>query len=79
MPRARYKANEYEVVNFTDDAEWVLRDEHGDVIVFEENRRGDVEVQCERCGRWTASNVHAHTGRWICADRACYDAEEGGA
>jgi hypothetical protein len=29
-------ARVYEVVNFTDDAEWVLRDDSGDIALFEE-------------------------------------------
>jgi hypothetical protein len=50
-------------VQFTDDAEWVLRDDAGDVLVFEEGFAPgtsvedepdfDVEVCCDFCGRWS--------------------------
>jgi formylmethanofuran dehydrogenase subunit E len=80
MARARYRQTEYELVNFTADAEWVLRDETGDVLVFEEGERERVEVQCERCGRWsTAAAPAVAGGRWVCHDTACHDAERGDA
>lgn len=78
MTTARYRGSEYELVNFTDDAEWVLRDQLGDVIVFEEGERERVEVQCERCGRWSTHAAPMSTGRWVCHDGPCYDAEKGG-
>jgi hypothetical protein len=77
MARARYRGEEHQIVTFTDHAELVLRDGHGDVLVFEQDHRGDVELQCERCGRWSPSLVIAETGRWVCAHRSCYDHEEG--
>jgi hypothetical protein len=77
MAWARYRGEEHQIVTFTDHAEWVLRDAHGDVLVFDEDRRGYVEVQCERCGRWSPSLAIAETGRWVCAHRSCYDHEEG--
>ena len=78
MALALYREQEYEVVNFTEDAEWVLRDPHGDVIVFEEGERERVEVRCERCGRWSRHVAPIPTtGRWVCHDRACYANERG--
>jgi hypothetical protein len=75
--RARYRDAEYEVVNFTDRAEWVLRDADGDMLVFEEDRPGEVQVACELCGNWAYSPMIAKTGRWLCAEKDCYDAKEG--
>jgi hypothetical protein len=38
----------------TEDAEWVVRGEHGDVVVVEDDpSREEVELQGDRCGRWT--------------------------
>jgi hypothetical protein len=76
MPRARYRGAEHQVVTFTDHAEWVLRNADGNVLVLEDDHREDVEVQCERCGRWSPSLALAETGRWVCAHRTCYDHEE---
>lgn len=77
MARARWHGKEYDIVNLTDGAEWVLRDDSGDVDVFEVHSADaddQVEVQCERCGRWSR---HAAPigGRWVCHDRECYDEE----
>jgi hypothetical protein len=79
MTAARYEAREFELVNFTDDARWVLRDKGGDIIVVDDGH--DVEVRCERCGRWAGRNVAPmpETGRWVCHDTDCYHAEKGGA
>ena len=74
MARARLRGTEYEVVNFTEDAEVVLRDDAGDVSLFEESENERVEVRCDRCGRWTTS-ITAFDRRWVCADTGCYDAE----
>jgi hypothetical protein len=78
MTTARYRGQEYELVKFTDDAEWVLRDQLGDVIVFAEGERERVEVQCERCGRWSTQAAPVPTGRWVCHDTGCYNAEKRG-
>jgi hypothetical protein len=73
MPAARWAGRRYDVLNVTENAEWVLRDEHGDVHVGELD---DVEVQCERCGRWSRSVAPTGTRRrWVCHDRECYDEE----
>jgi hypothetical protein len=72
MSRARWRGREYELLNFTEDAEWVLRDESGDVLVFEDpGPHEQVAVQCELCGRWSA-NVAPRGARWVCHDAACY-------
>jgi hypothetical protein len=76
MARARYNGAEHQIVTFTDHAEWVLRTARGNVLVLDEARHDDVEVQCERCGRWSPSLAIAETGRWVCPHRACYDHEE---
>lgn len=81
MPVARWNGTEYDLVNFTEDGEYVLRDRSGDVTITDgvELNRQTVEVRCERCERW---NVHAMPARphwrWVCADRDCYDEERGG-
>src|SRR5437764_10746083 len=63
MARARYQGSAYELVNFTDNAEWALRDEHGDVLVLDDDHQ--VDIQCERCGRWSPNNViPARRGGW---------------
>jgi hypothetical protein len=78
MARAMHRGTEYELLNVTEDAEYVLRDEEGDVLVFEESDRERVQVQCELCGRWSSNVIpHSHSGRWVCADRPCYDSEGG--
>ena len=58
MTKARIRSGdvlspEYEIVQFTGGAEWVLRDPHNDVRMFEESSsREAVEVRCDFCGRW---------------------------
>jgi hypothetical protein len=79
-PAARWRGGEYELLNFTEDALYVLRDASGDVTATE----GDpdvVEIRCERCGRWSRNAIPVgDRDRWVCADRDCYDkAEEGDA
>lgn len=73
MTRARLTTNrelEYDVVNLTDNGEYVLRDEFGDVRIFEESsHREVVEVRCDFCGRWSndAGPVIAGTRTsWMC-------------
>jgi len=62
-----------EIVNYTDDAEWVLRDDQGDVTVFEESSPLEyVEVRCDTCGRWARSVVPSGAG-WVCVVE-CRDA-----
>lgn len=74
MTRARWRGNEYEIVSFTDDAEYVLSDEAGDIAPVEESDVERVKVRCDRCGRWTTSIIPLGP-RWVCADTGCYDAE----
>ena len=57
--------SEYDLANFTDDAEYVLRDDAGDVLLFEDGERERVEVLCDRCGRWTSDVQQGHGG-WTC-------------
>jgi hypothetical protein len=82
MALARHKGDEYTLVNFNEDAEWVLRDASGDLLVFEVSSlhpEDQVEVQCERCGRWSRRAITVGS-TWVCADTGCYEAElqEGG-
>jgi hypothetical protein len=75
MTTARWREVEYELVDFTrgPPAEWVLRDETGDVLVMDIE---DVEVRCERCGRWSAQATPLPASdRWVCHDGGCYDIE----
>jgi len=81
MTIARWRDVEYELVNFTrgPPPEWTLRDESGDVLVMDIEH---VEVQCERCGRWStqaaplpASVSAVADVRWVCHDGGCYDIE----
>ncbi len=56
----------YDVLGFTGDAEWVLRDPHGDVRLFEDcSLRERVEVRCDKCGTWTTSVEPIGAG-WAC-------------
>lgn len=78
MTRARRDGQEYELLNVTDNAEFVLRDAYCDVTLAYGDELGrPVEIQCERCGRWS---IHAgevgFRSRWVCMDRSCYDAEQ---
>jgi hypothetical protein len=60
---------EYELVNFTVDAEYALRDGGGDVLVYEPAGEHEwVEVACERCGRFAqhVSPSITGSGRWTC-------------
>jgi hypothetical protein len=72
MTRARLTASpdvEYDVVQFTDDAEFVLRDDHGDVRLFEDSEFERVEVRCDFCGRWVthaAPVAQGSWGTWMC-------------
>jgi hypothetical protein len=81
MTIARWRDVEYELVNFTrgPPPEWTLRDESGDVLVMDIE---DVEVKCERGGRWStqaaplpASVSAVADVRWVCHDGGCYDIE----
>ena len=81
MTTARWRDVEYELVDFTrgPPPQWVLRDETGDVLEMDIE---DVEVKCERCGRWSAqaaplpASVSAVADpRWVCHDGGCYDIE----
>jgi hypothetical protein len=79
MTRARWRGGEYQLVNFTEDGEYVLRDASGDVAVTDgvELDRQTVEVQCDRCGRWTVHAITMPGDRWVCADTRCYYDERG--
>ena len=73
--KARWRETEYEVVNFTrgPPPQWVLRDKTGDVLEMDIE---DVEVECERCGRWSAHAAPLPASdRWVCHDGGCYDIE----
>ncbi len=60
---------EYEVVNLTDDAEWVLRDAANDVRVFEvSSTREMVEIKCPRCGRWGTDFISVGELEWLCVE-----------
>jgi hypothetical protein len=64
----RVPNGEYELVNYTDGAEWVVRDEGGDVLVFEQSGPLEtVELQCDYCGRWTPDAMRdLDGGTWQC-------------
>jgi hypothetical protein len=82
MPKARYGAQRYELVNFTDDGEWVLRDPEGELLVFEESGapQDRVEPQCELCGRYSVNVAPIpETRRWVCHDTDCHGVAQGGA
>jgi hypothetical protein len=75
MTTARWREVEYELVDFTrgPPPQWVLRDKTGDVLVMDID---DVEVRCERCGRWSAHAAPLPASdRWVCHDGGCYDIE----
>jgi hypothetical protein len=60
---------EYEIVNLTEDAEFVLRDDHGDVRLFEPHSLLErVEIRCDFCGRWSThpAPVSGIDGPWMC-------------
>ena len=62
----RHHAGEpLELVNLTDNAEWVLRDESGDVQLFENSEVEWVEVQCDRCGAYTR-HIEPSGDGWTC-------------
>lgn len=61
---------EFEIIQFTDGAEFVLRDAHGDVRLFEESERERVEVRCDLCGRWSTDatpDTGEPGGPWTCS------------
>jgi hypothetical protein len=64
----------YQLVNYTDDGEYVLRSGDGDVEITDgvERYRRTVEIRCERCGRWSTNAGEAHSGPWVCFDTSCY-------
>lgn len=64
MSKATLRGSEFDIFQFTDDAEWVLRDRAGDVILFEENDRERVAVRCDFCGRWSTDAAPVATNRW---------------
>jgi hypothetical protein len=56
---------EYDVVRFTAEGDYVLRDEHGDVCLFEESSlRERVEIRCDFCGRWVTHAAPVSAGSW---------------
>jgi hypothetical protein len=82
MAAARYVQGKYEVISFTADAMWELRDHSGQLLVLDEdeNRWDRVEPECERCGRYSTTVRPAPaTQRWVCHDNGCLDTEQGGA
>ena len=58
--------DEYEIMQITKDGEWVLRDVHGDVRLFEDSERERVEVRCDFCRRWVTHAAPAGGGAWMC-------------
>ena len=54
MTAARWRGVDYDIINFTDSGEYVLRGTDGDIVVTDglELDRRTVEVRCERCGRF---------------------------
>jgi hypothetical protein len=71
MTLARLTTNpdvEYEILRFTEDAEYVLRDAHGDVRILEEHSLVErVEVRCDYCGQWVQHAAPtAAPGTWRC-------------
>ncbi len=73
MSRARLSTapmREYEIVQLTDSAEWVLSDEHDDIRMFVESSTWEhVEVCCDFCGRWSTDAAPVVAGSftsWMC-------------
>ena len=68
MTRARLTTNtyvEYDIIQLTGDAEFVLRDDHGDVRLFEESGLVErVEVRCDFCGCWVTHAAPVAGGSW---------------
>jgi hypothetical protein len=70
MARARLstdRGREYTLVDFLDSAEFVLRDDDGDVRLFEESSfRERVEIRCDECGSWSTDVFPQGGSRWVC-------------
>ena len=72
MTLARVSTNrtrELVVVRLLEDGSFVLRDETGDTLVFEESSPLEcVEVRCDFCGRWStdAAPVGGSWESWMC-------------
>jgi hypothetical protein len=65
--RTTEPGREFEIVQFTDAAKWVLRDEHNDVVVFEESSLLErLEIRCDFCGRWPTDAAPVTAGGSSC-------------
>jgi hypothetical protein len=71
------REKEYELLNFTDDAEYILRDAASNVRAFEvSSPRELVEVKCDVCGRWSAGAGQAPLNiGWACQGGYCLGQE----
>jgi hypothetical protein len=55
----------YEVVRYTDDALYVLREAGNDITTFEDLGEADqVEIHCDFCGRWSTDAAPVAAGDW---------------
>lgn len=61
---------EFDLVNRSDAATFVVRDAGNNVRVLEQNRPEQIEVRCDLCGEWSedAEPVDDDGDAWACPD-----------
>ncbi len=71
------RAKEYELLNLTSDAEYILRDRANNVRAFDESSRRELmEIKCDVCGRWTSDAAPTPLGgSWACQGGMCLGQE----
>ena len=62
---------EFDLVNRTDEATYVVRDAGNNVRVLEQGKPEQIEVQCDVCGEWSEDAAPTADGEaWACPDCA---------
>jgi hypothetical protein len=62
---------EFDLVNRTDEATYVVRDAGNNVRVLEQDQPEQIEVQCDLCGEWSQDVTSLAAGEaWACPDCA---------
>ena len=60
---------EFDLVNRSDDATYVVREAGNNVRVLEQNRPEQIEVQCDVCGEWSEDAAPTAGGEgWACPE-----------
>lgn len=62
---------EFDLVNRSDEATYVVRDAGNNIRVLEQNRPEQIEVRCDVCGEWSEEAEPTSDGEaWACPECA---------